>query len=130
MLYRHLAKPSTLRNEANKSFVINAAAFRLGATPRSGLQLSATRSGTDEAGRKSRRHLLSLQERFEDERVTLGTGYRPPAPGACTSTSYETDFVARNCDVDSHNTWYKESVRSQRHKLAATAIGYFRMVAR
>jgi hypothetical protein len=30
------------------------------------------------------------------------------------SASEQTDFATRNCDVDSHNTWYKNSVRSNR----------------
>src|SRR2546425_810528 len=84
MPYRRLAKPSTLRNEANKSFVINAGAFRLGRLLGTNGSRVQRRSGTGEARRKSRRHLLSLQERFEDERVRTrhwATGRRPaPAP--------------------------------------------------
>ena len=39
----------------------------LGDLPRCELQLSGTRSGTDEARRKGRRHLRSSQEWSEDE---------------------------------------------------------------
>jgi hypothetical protein len=129
MLYSAFGKTINVTKRSQQVICYQYRRVSLGATPRSELQLSATRSGTEEARCKSRRHLLSLQERFEDERVhtrhwARGRQRRRPAH------SYETDFAARNCDVDSRNTWYKESVRSQRHKLAATAIGYFRMVAR